>query len=173
MIEGFFNDEWADNIQMISIWLEALGLGLVIIEIFKNEWARRIEAFIDNTEERTSVWFAKIGSFLPYSVETEKRSGIVSGPFLRWLLTICFLGYTFMYIERMVNGEVLGQLDTVVFFFMGIVSIITLAYYLLKGLNAFIRFLNKLSAGKALGSIGLLLAILGFTGEVYQVLTML
>lgn len=172
MAEGFFNEQWADKIQLVSIWLETLGLALVVIELFKSQWADKIEDAIDKTEQRTRVWFGKLGLALPYSVETEKRTGLHSGFGLRWIVTLYFVGQTVWYITDMVKGETLDQIDTVIFLFGAAVATLTIAYYLLKGLHSCIHFLNKLTNGHALGSIGLLLAILGFLGEVYQVITM-
>jgi hypothetical protein len=188
----YFNNKIADNIQITSVFLESIGLMLTIIELFKPQTANRIEDFIDETGINAQVRFNKNVQLIGKSLWK------VSFPpmFILWrlgLIGIIFFGCFLLDLNIIIQIvlivpiiiSIILSIDFILlienFFtkfvfailFIFFSPIIIIVFYFLSKV---IEFLNRLTSkggkdGKALGSIGLILSVVGIIGSLYQTLT--
>lgn len=150
---GFFNGPTADIVQHISLPLEAVGFVLVLIEIYWRRVGERLEWEID--------FMTGVDVFIAESVEPADGSRMPTAMILIVplfiLIWIALFGSLSWEEHRLWKGMTL------------VIGVVTAG-------SAFIpilaRFLNRLTDGRALGSLGLVLAFLGLLGEVYQIITM-
>ena len=162
---SFYNNFIANCVQLISFPLELIGLTLAVIDIYFPGKAEEIENFIDKLE---SGLYRK-GSHLK---EKSKDYAFWFAVFMAFNFLVNYL-YDFDGLNVLVElalhlVSLLIPLCLFVLF-----SIIIYAKIVIPYLHRSVTFLNKLTSGKALAAIGLILAGLGFLGEFYQVATML
>lgn len=158
-MEAFFNEIWADRLQYITIWLEVVGFILTFIEVLFPKFADEIEKTIDDM----SAVFDNLS-------DTVKLWGWIGYFFLPILLVV---GLIIGLIFQSLSGT-LPKLYPKLYAILGalLITIVVLSVVLLKSASMLIRLLNRLSNGRALGSLGLILAFLGVLGEAYQYITM-
>jgi len=167
---NFFNSQTANIVQLISFPLEVIGLTLVVLEIYFPRKSSLIEYWINLFERRTRlkpeqikpsvVLFigfilldAHVLSFEVISIFGELILRVFRNPNFDDIFSIFFCGvFLFPFI-------IIG-----VYFMFSILSVsISIVNIVIKGLN-------KLTKGRALASIGLILSCLGVMGELYQVI---
>ena len=139
----FFSDSIADNVQLISLPLEATGFFLTYLELFKKEKIDAFESLIEKVHKKVS---------------SKKRSRL---GFIKFISIALPLMVFVFYIEQLTAEVIIMSI------------VLTLVYFYdftVVSLTLFIDFLKKLTNGRVAGSLGLTLAFLGILGEVYQVL---
>jgi len=173
----FFNENYANIIQFISLPLETIGGILTCIELLRPKLADKIEGFLDNLTQ-----FKKI--FIHFRIFIDALGEAVgSCAYFICLYLIASGKFNFLYSKV---GEILSHLGFLAPILMG--QFVVFSMFIITGLlisapyivgyiisiliSNFIKLLNKLSNGRALGCFGLLLAFLGILGEFYQVITL-
>lgn len=142
-MHDIWDNEISNKVQVISLLLEIVGLALALFQFYFEEKAVRIE--------RKIMKFAN-DSYLLKKGRVYKN-GIGS------LICLLLIWYGII-------GEVnLKGLPL-------ILGSIFLIAFLLNSIILLIVLFNKLSKNKSIGGLGLLLAIIGIIGEIYQVLTL-
>ena len=164
---GFFNSSTADVVQHISIAVEAIGLTLTYIEVRHPEKADRIEDVIDQLAARQ---YPKSGPLRALQ------------PALYCLITIALAWAPLSFIGSLrVQGYISGGAHLAItlaviavgiaLFFWGRLADAAVEW-ISSQLSTLISALNKWSGGRALGTLGVLFALLGFIGEIYQIFTL-
>jgi len=175
-METFFNATIAARLQYVTFPLELTGLALALIEVrfptVAERLARQIERLSTPLEELRSGQSGS-ESVMERSLETLLSRLLRTGlyiltaiygtrfiyqllsrePDLNWLLGV-FLGYLFS-----------GIVTTIALVILGLV-----VFFLVVGGSDFAR---RFVAGRAIGTLGILIAGLGLLGELYQLITQL
>lgn len=162
----FFNNDTANSVQLISMPIESIGFMLTFIEVIKPDIADKIENFIDRAE---------IQSLSLYKKHLNKLGAFLQNGKLILAMMIFAVAWLAVGIYRTIydlSFEQISQIFWIVSFPLIVLSFVLVYGILVSSLNSLIKFLNTFSNGKALGSIGLILAFLGLCGEIYQVLTL-
>lgn len=194
-MDSFFNENLANNIQCISLPLEAIGFILTMIEVLKPELADSIELSIDKYRF-PNVYQLKSVKFLIRFHEKKKKVLRNYYYLIRQFLLLLYLIY-FIYLFQLVltchEGVLYDSATTktnyvalkliYLYLFTFAISVISIVYMSHHALDIFvhsmaliseislsiIKFLNKISNGRAIGTLGLLIAFLGVIGEYYQI----
>lgn len=175
-MDGFFNEAVAARLQYVTFPLEAIGLTLALIELRYPRAAawltRRIERLATPMDALRQGGEADQGA-LERSLEA----------LLSRLLTAGFVVLTGVYFLRGLHGLVAGHEDwgwaVGLFVEFLVVAITMIVVLVLLGLAAWFLvvggsdFANRFVAGRAIGTLGLLIAGLGLLGEAYQFFTQL
>ena len=168
-MESIFQDHIADIVQYISLPLEIVGFVMVIIEIYKDNEYQKIENAIDNVPSFMSAASNAYASFL---MGPEGRN---SGSNLFVIIFVVFVAWAIWVIWESNSAE---QVTTdfvsllLTSFYVGFLTIFVGPFVLYAIPTVIVRLLNYITGGRALGTIGLILAGLGLLGELYQVITM-
>lgn len=161
--DEFFNNDTANILQHISIFIELTGFILIIIEIYFADTADRIEKFLD--------------TFSYYSVAVDKirgKSKFLGG--VSWLtmalsmILFSIIGFTNIYTYLPVQLVYIFYIPVValmVYFLCAI--IITFAPILALILSRILKALNYIAKDRALGALGVILSLIGLMFETYQV----
>ena len=166
----FFNECWAATVQKYSLGLEALGLLLAFIELKEPGKARAIEDWLDGIPReieriRDLVLDFIIGESLLVKVGTYLVYGVVLLITLTAILASAG-GPIFQYREfwtAIITGVKIVAISG---------GVVLAVLILVSALNNTIHFLDDYSDGRALGALGVVLALTGVIGEVYQVITL-
>lgn len=153
----FFNELWANRLQYWTIWFEVVGFSLTFIEVLKPELADRIEARIDElSQHRLAV----------------EPLGALDG--CLGLFGIILMSLVLLVGLLMTNSKSEFEVgDGFIIIIVMIPIIGSLTYILLiRVLGVIINKLNAISNGHALGTLGLIIALIGLLGEAYQYITM-
>ena len=175
MLSAIFNSKLADSIQFLSLGFEAIGLILVIIEVKYPKTAREIEntlGRLSNAVATSYGWrqsYNKVASAKDFS---DYRLGdLVWRCALVAVAVIMFGPYYYMSNFALAHGV------HMVFIIVGFVGYLIATVFAIIGsqwiLQRSIDALHKFSDGRALGTVGLFFATLGFVGECYQATTLL
>lgn len=182
-------------IQLLSFPIEIFGFFLTFTELFFSQIADRIEASIDWLGEVLKN--LSLGFFRWSVMASKGLIGYFGGLFIQ-LVIGCILAIISQelgckinpplsvdrnpyvtreeWYEASENAEPLENLLVVLFHFSTIIiffiSICIGFYLIIKIISGLIFFLNKITNGKALGSIGLIFALIGLSGETVQVVIM-
>ena len=186
---NMFNEEWAVNVQHVTIWLELVGFTLTFIEVLYPKIADSIEKAIDDVPIVASyflsgndfltlyyryliVWDRKTRKLISELMPLESVEKTFS---FKLTAVVVFILFGVLYVLS-------GFFASKLFLYTGItwLAVLTLFIFVLVGSNlAFVQIqkliakLNSLSDGRAIGSMGLILAFAGLLGEAYQYITMI
>jgi len=195
---GFFNSCIADKLQIISLPLELVGLCLAIIEIYFPKIRSLIEETIKTISKLKN--YKVVYKYLRRRHWIKEHGGTVTIPggcvaalgFIIALLPAFALFGDVIDAKWMMNLDgLLRMILQILFFLITIVIWIVLGYivWFLISYPIFIVFyfpfwilfivfgriaqqLDKITNGKSIGAMGLVLASLGVLGEIYQVCEM-
>mgnify|MGYP006274477769 CR=1 FL=1 len=160
-----FIDDFPQSLQLLSFPAECLGLLLVCIEIFRPERADAIERWINALPLRMQ----RIDQMIHHKHTAPALFGAmftgVLGVFYALTSDTLLLGTLQDFLaHRGASVEMLG--------FVLFALVLTLPVCILLGTagltSGAIAFLNRVSGGRALGTIGLLFGVVGATGETFQ-----
>ena len=155
----------------ISIAVEFSGFTLTYLELFRPQLADRVEDFIDSTYDTLKKVVASLFVLV-------KDVDLIVGHIFA---LICFIGTAVFYYYY--DGEAVKFIFLIDIVFVPLVLLaILFTYYinLLKfyfaliailpvfGLHKLIEFLNYMSGGRAIGSMGFIFATIGLIIETYQ-----
>lgn len=162
----FFTENNATGVQLYSILLEATALALAYIEVRHPKCARQIENRLETAAERHKIEEEQYGKGTPLDKEMTRRLGWASvalfGPSI--FILVCWVFFNSFYVRYFSHEGM---------FFILVPSIIWAAWYS-KRLRAtfvsFMPFFNWISKGRYIIAIGLTMAVLGFIGELFQVI---
>ncbi|MEQ9309845.1 MAG: hypothetical protein RLN90_10350 [Balneolaceae bacterium] len=169
----FFNDNTANLVQLISAPLEIIGFTLAFIEIKYPEFADKIEHTFDViTDFLLKVSRDRLPKWNEDSRWLLRQDDILKA--LGWgvPLILLFLVSGFLQETDLISPNVIFALWLIVIPLVALFSrnwigiLISLPIIPLKNLFS---FLNKFSKGRALGTVGLILASMGVFGELYQI----
>ena len=153
--------QYMDLAQIIAFPIEVMGLLLVVIELFSPNKADAIENWIDGMSIRRKKRLATDPFY------TDTRSRVLNA--LQYIgIAIVAVSASFMAFNVLSNWESQSSfMKSITVFHLallpGWIVLITLEYY-----HNLIDILNRITYGKALGAIGLFLALIGFGCECYQ-----
>jgi len=143
-----------DTLQQISPIFELIGLFLAYVEIRKKALANKIENIIDRIHDVMRPMLAEYVSTISESVDNFIFIGLI--PIAATSLFIFFSDF---------EEDLLSNL-----LFMGVVVSLTVIFVILPLiLSPFLKFLNQYSGGRAIGTLGLLIALIGICMEGIQV----
>ena len=159
-----FREDTATLLQHVAIPIEFLGLTLAVIEGMRPDWARKTEEWFNHVQNSdTSRRYLHRATII----------SVVAGFFATLFCLLFWLALMFY----LWNGPLRDQPSISAIF-----GAITLLCILVTGcffgtmapqlLWTKFLTLRKWTDGRALGAIGLCLASVGFSTEIYQVLTM-
>lgn len=158
----FLSEQVANNLQRIAVLFEFLGLSLTFIEVKYPAHADSIERTIDSWTRRFFGWSDQLdprGNLFPNSPVPGCLAAFAVG----------FIPLGFLLFERFLPAEVRFYVG------WGIALVyvpIFAPFFVLYYLGTTLKQLDEWSNGRALGSLGVFLAFVGFTMEIYQVLTL-
>jgi len=170
----FFNEAVAASLQYVTFPLELIGLTLALIEVRFPKSA----AYLTRQIERLSAPMQELRSDRPGSESMMERS---LGVLLSRMLKTGYYILTAIYIAKLIYqllsrgpeaGWLLGLFISYVI--SGVIMTIAL---LVLGLTIFFLvvggsdFARRFVAGRAIGTLGILIAGIGLLGELYQLLT--
>ncbi|MEH6471338.1 MAG: hypothetical protein V7752_08810 [Halopseudomonas sp.] len=171
-MESFFSDSTANIVQQVSLVLEIGGLMLAFIELRYPQTARSWERRLEQTEQL----FTSIGrSFLMEEMIPKKMDTASQAPPTEKQITISL---------NIMRGCILADVIFVIAWVLGGISFNTfLVIFIATNLPFFtallitvfayiVNWLNRVGNGRALGTIGIIMAGIGFAGEIYQVLVL-
>lgn len=175
-MESFFNETIAAGLQYVTFPLELIGLALALIEVRFPE----VAAYLTRRIEWLSVPMQELRSGQSGNETTFERS---LGALLSRLLKTGFYILTAIYSAKLIyqllnHGPEPGWLVGMLFSYVTSGIIMTVALVVL-GLATFFLvvggsdFARRFVAGRAIGTLGILIAGLGLLGELYQFLTQL
>ena len=156
---SFFNDEAANAVQFISMFLELGGLTLAFIELKYEKLANTIERGIMKSERVTRTMAEKM-------LSNKLFSSVVT-----MFIVVMFLFEvpTLMgFYEKVLPKQYMVVVDNMQIGALFIIGI-TLFGFGIVLFSEFIGALNRFSNGKAIGAFGIFMAFCGLTGEFYQV----
>ncbi len=175
-MENLFSEALAARLQYVTFPLELTGLALALIELR----FPKVAASLTRQIERLSVPMQELRSGQSGSDSTMERS---LGALLSRMLKTGFYFLTAIYGANLIYQLLtLGpEPDLLVgMFFSYVVSVIIMTVALvLIGVTIFFLvvggsdFARRFVAGRAIGTLGILIAGLGLLGELYQLLTQL
>lgn len=173
-MEIFFNEIIAARLQYVTFPLELIGLTLALIEVrFPT-----VAAYLTRQIERLSAPMQELRSGQPGGESIMERS---LGALLSRILKTGFFVLTAIYGAKLMyqllsRGPEAGWLLGTLFSYVISAIIMTVALVVL-GLTMFFLviggsdFARRFVAGRAIGTLGILIAGLGLLGEFYQLLT--
>lgn len=175
-MENFFNEIMAARLQYVTFPLELIGLTLALIEVR----FPKVAAYLTRQIERLSVPMQELRSGQSGSESIMERS---LGALLSRVLKTGFCILTAIFGVKLIyqlfsRGPEPGWLLGMFFSYVVSTIIMTVALVLL-GLTVFFlviggsEFARRFVAGRAIGTLGVLIAALGLLGEFYQLLTQL
>lgn len=157
-----------------SIAIELSGLALACLEIYLPDFSEKLEQLIDKSGDRLKVFRQKMNQ------SDDKALDKWTNRVLAIILTPILIFIVFTVIRTLINSEPNEWLGWIIiiggsflvfamFAYVGVsilVGIIAVFLYLIITLlEQIIRFLNAVTGGKAIGTIGLLL---GLTGLIFE-----
>ena len=173
-METFFNQTIAAYLQYVTFPLELIGLSLALIEVRFPEVAANLTRQI----ERLSVPMQQLRTGQSGSESLIERS---LGALLSRLIKTGFYILTAIYSVKLIYQlfSRAAELDWLVGILISYViwAIIMIVALVLLGLVMFFlvvggsEFARRFVAGRAIGTLGILIAGLGLLGELYQLLT--
>ena len=173
-MESFFNEAVASRLQYLTFPLEVCGIALALIELRFPETAAKLTQHIERFA--TPLDPAK-------AVEGESPIEASLAVFLPRLLRAGTYALTAVYALRLLYGLITRWPDTgwLPGFLLGYViwSVIVVVLLIVLGIITFFMvvggsaFVQRFVAGRAVGTLGLLIAGLGLLGELYQFVTQL
>ncbi len=155
----FFNETWAARIQYFTLPLEVVGFTLTSIEVLFPELADRIERLVDKLGKSSNSFHDKLRRY--YGKPAEMALPVFPLILLTLMVYPFFSRWWGMY----------PQFKTAIYMFI-VFGALYLTYWISFFLGKLIDVLNKVTSGRALGTLGLVLAFLGLLGEAYQYITM-
>ena len=186
----YCNEILANTAQLIAFPIEILGFYLMFIELFFREITQKITELIDkleNTFDNISDAFiiivTKNSVYLPFGLLI--MSCVYAFNFILCIAlnmtgleyySVTIYDYVFNSIDKSNNPnyELFNSLFRAIFrllkFFLYFIIFSIIISYASKLFSMMINILNNMTNGKALGSIGFILAIIGLSGEMLQVL---
>ena len=182
---AIFSSNNANFIQHISVIIEFIGLLLTFIEVFKPKSADKIEEKIDNTYLQTAFSIRKTFNNIRHWLEDIINPAIVViSTIVALILTIIIGNYlenyeAFRFPLGLLQLYLVGYLIMVMFnpksifrFIWKAIQIFLYAIFLLPlgVLRTCIYSLNKVTNGRAIGGIGVNLALFGFLCELFQII---
>lgn len=179
------SENTADAVQLISAPLEIIGITLAIIELKFPRKADTIVLFLKLSQVAVKhTWFFLLGAFIkkfqhPYILNSIKLrrlhiprlSALVISLFYLVLFTFFLLflsSFSYNASKYDLTFSDYSILDWMVFSIGA--SITFFSCYFIYKIFSFLFWFKK---GKAIGTLGLLLAALGVSGEIYQVILIL
>jgi hypothetical protein len=144
-----FDEELANELQFITFALEVLGVTLAFIEIKYPALADKIERFIRDSEHAVR----RLGERL------------TDGRLIEWTMTI----FIIVFFLSLADWWDLYTLPWFVWVIFGIVYAVVGLIFGLFLIEELIKFLNHSSNGRALGALGIALAMLGLIGDLIQI----
>lgn len=175
-METFFNETIAARLQYVTFPLELIGLTLALIEVRFPKAA----AYLTRQIERLSVPMQELRSGESGSESVMERS---LGALLSRILKAGFYILTAIYGVKLVYrlfsrgpapdwlvGMFISYLISAIVMTVALVVLGLTMFFLVVGGSDFAR---RFVAGRAIGTLGILIAGLGLFGELYQFLTQL
>ena len=138
----------SNEIQLATFILEILGVTLAFIEIRFPYKADRIERRIRRSED----WVRNLGEKITNNRLTE------------WTMT----AFIIVFFLSMSDWWGLWELPTAVWIVFSVIYFVVGTIFGLYIIEEVIKILNHQSNGRALGALGVILAILGLAGEIVQ-----
>ena len=178
----FFNDTAANCLQQVAVIFEASGLALVFLEMFYSEKARAIENYIQRIRKPTHAekthWAFGKRQRLYHSTDPFCLLWMVIGALPGAALALFFSNFFFSTWWGWILFVALFFILWVPTFYVAIIAWQIgyekiFVWFILYPIRLAIRTSNKIAKDHpfgALGALGLLLAILGTTCELYQLL---
>lgn len=196
----FFNSDTADFLQQVAVFFEISGLMLVVIEIYFEKLATQLEVFFDRKSEliieNTGKRHNKMRKFLNRKFDqavyfVDWSINIVHSIRLSDLFKYFIYFLIITELIDLLSNSLLGfESSFFLYFVMLITLLLTWAaisfflYYIIYISHVLIfsapilpialtlRFFDWLAKGKALGGLGLTLAAIGLSFEMYQITEM-
>ena len=175
-METFFNETIAARLQYVTFPLELIGLTLALIEVR----FPKVATYLTRQIERLSVPMQELRSGQSGSESIIERS---LGALLSRMITTGFYILTAIYGAKLIYQLLSRRPEPdwlVGMFFSYVISgIIMIVALVVLGLTIFFLvvggsdFARRFVAGRAIGTLGILIAGLGLLGELYQLLTQL
>ncbi len=173
-METLFNETVAAGLQYVTFPLELVGLTLALIEVR----FPRIAAYLTRQIERLSAPMRDLRSDRPSSESMMERS---LGLLLSRVLWSGYFVLTAVYAAKLIYQLIDRGLETgwliallMSYIISGIIMTIALLvlglsmYFLVVGGS---DFASRFVTGRAIGTLGILIAGIGLLGELYQLLT--
>lgn len=173
-METFFNETVAAGLQYVTFPLELIGLTLALIEVR----FPRLAAYLTQQIEQLSAPMRDLRSDQSSSESIMERSlGLLLSRVLRtgyYILTAIYTAKliyqllvrgpeTSWLIGLLISYIISGVIMTIALLVLGLTM-----YFLVVGGSDFAR---RFVAGRAIGTLGVLIAGIGLLGELYQLLT--
>lgn len=173
-METFFNETVAAGLQYVTFPLELIGLTLALIEVR----FPRLAAYLTQQIEQLSAPMRDLRSDQSSSESMMERSlGLLLSRLLRtgyYILTAIYIAKLIYYlldrgpesnwlIGLLISYIIAGVIMTIALLVLGLTM-----YFLVVGGSEFAR---RFVAGRAIGTLGILIAGVGLLGELYQLLT--
>ncbi len=170
----FFNETIAAYLQYVTFPLELIGLSLALIEVR----FPKVAAYLTRQIERLSVPMQELRSGQSGGESLIERSlGVLLSRLIKTGFYILTAIYGVKLIYQLLSSEpALDWLTGMLFSYVIWAIIMTVALVVL-GLAVFFlvvggsEFARRFVAGRAIGTLGILIAGLGLLGELYQLLT--
>lgn len=175
-MESFLDVATAARLQYVTFPLELIGLALALIEVRFPKLADRITRQIEHLS--TPIDELRSGGSGDNSVMERSL-----GTLLSRMLKAGFYIWTAVYLAQLVYhlpargldpnwllGMLIGYVFTAIVMIIALVILGLTIFFLVVGGSDFAR---RFVAGRAIGTLGILIAGLGLLGELYQLLTQL
>lgn len=157
-----------------GIVVEVTGLTLACLEIYLPHFSEKLEELIDKTGDRLKIFRENISNWL----EQNHKKWVN-----RIVFTILFLIFIFLVFGVRTPTEYDSEQRTLMFIILGgsfivfgifihpviefiLLLLFFIPYLIITILELLIRFLNGVTGGKAIGTIGL---FLGVTGLIFEI----
>ncbi|MEM1433437.1 MAG: hypothetical protein AAGG11_05230 [Pseudomonadota bacterium] len=170
----FFNEAVAAGLQYVTFPLELTGLALALIEVR----FPKLAAYLTQQIEQLSAPMRDLRSDRSSSESTMERS---LGLLLSRMLKAGYLILTAIYAAKLIHqlldrgpepsgliGLLIGYVVAGVVMTIALLVLGLTLYFLVVGGSDFAR---RFVAGRAIGTLGILIAGIGLLGELYQLLT--
>ncbi|MGE0621682.1 MAG: hypothetical protein AB7I04_01555 [Pseudomonadales bacterium] len=170
-MDSFFNDAMAARLQYVTFPLELVGVTLALIEVRFPQLATRLTRQIERlSTPLEAVRSGRSGALLERSLaallsRVLKAGFYVLAAFYAIGLVRSLLGEAPL--MDWLPGMIVGFLVSAVLVAILLVIVGVTVYFLVVGGSGFAR---RFAAGRAIGTLGLLIAGLGLLGELYQFL---
>ncbi len=170
-MESFFNEAVAARLQYVTFPLELIGLTLALIEVrFPKAAAyltRQIERLSMPIEDLRSGNDATVGKSLETLLSRILKAGFGILTVI-YLVKIVYGLLSSGFDLKWLTGVFIGYLVFAIIMTVALVIIGLTMFFLVVGGSDFAR---RFVAGRAIGTLGILIAGLGLLGELYQFLT--
>tara|TARA_B100000315_G_scaffold185806_1_gene174990 strand:- start:20768 stop:21280 length:513 start_codon:yes stop_codon:yes gene_type:complete len=163
-MDGIFSNELSNTLQMFTFPLEVIGLTLAAVEVRFPELAARLAGYVS----REAKSMTPIGQLEMWNAQRRKTSSLspIREKMNLYLLPVISytrfmpiaLGLTFvgMIIISILNADFHGLL------MMSLLMLVVICY------GSLIYFADRFVEGRAVGTLGIIIAGLGVLGEAYQ-----